>query len=409
GEGGAGKTVLAQYVAQALNHRLSKPGVPGSSKVMVPISIAGWDPGDETRPAITLFGWIARRLVEQYPYVGQVAASADGSKGAGIEGSVAYRLLKKGRLTPVLDGLDEIPVPLRSEAISKINELVPENVFLVITCRAEEYWEAVQEPRAGPVDVPTGVLTRAAVARLLPFTAEDVRAYLSKRASVVSPTGNRRWESVLVNLTDDPAGPLASSLGKPLMAFLAASVYAGSRNPSEWLAIAADGGLERHLLNQFIPKAFRRSRWRNAKRVRSWLTFLAADLSARNEQRIAWWTLGSSHRLATGLLVGTAVGLITWLATGLTLGFGLGTGAGFGLTVGLSTGVLVGNILGIGFGIACGARTLPPTNLEFRVRRRFWEALVGGLFVGGAAGIIFGVFFGAGNGIFSGALLGAPI
>jgi hypothetical protein len=409
GEAGAGKTVLAQYVAQALNHRLSKPDAPGSGKVMVPVSMADWDPGDETRPAATLFGWIARRLVEQYPYVGQAVPPPDASKGAGIEGTVAYRLLKAGRLMPVLDGLDEIPMPLRSEAIAKINELVPENVFLVITCRAEEYWEATQEPRAGPDDVPTGVLTRTAVARLLPFTAEEVRAYLSKRASVVSPTGAHRWEPILANLTGDPSGSLASSLSKPLMAFLSASVYAGSRDPGEMLSIAADGGLERHLLNLFIPTAFRRSRWRDDKQVRSWLTFLATDLNARNEQRIAWWTLGSSHRLATGLLVGIAVGLVTWLAAGLSLGFGLGKGAGFGLPVGLLAGVLVGNILGIGFGIACGARTLPPTNLEFRVRRRLWEALFGGLFVGGATGVIFGIFFGTGNGIFSGALLGAPI
>src|SRR5262249_16868213 len=162
------------------------------------------------------------------------------------------------------------------------NELVPENVFLVITCRAEEYWEATQEPRAGPDDVPTGVLTRTAVARVQPFTTQDVRAYLSKRASVVSPTGTRRWEPVLDGLTEDPSGPPAASLGKPLMAFLAAAVYAGNRDPGEMLGIAADGGIERHLLNQFIPTAFRRSRWRNEKQVRSWLTFLATDLSARN-------------------------------------------------------------------------------------------------------------------------------
>src|SRR5262249_58532396 len=126
GEAGAGKTVLAQYVAQALNHRLSKPELPGSGKVMVPVSMADWDPGDETKPAATLFDWIARRLVEQYPYVGQ-ATSTDAPKGAGIEGTVAYRLLKTGRLMPVLDGLDEIPMPLRSESIAKINTLVPEN------------------------------------------------------------------------------------------------------------------------------------------------------------------------------------------------------------------------------------------------------------------------------------------
>src|SRR5262249_61562162 len=129
------------------------------------------------------------------------------------------------------------------ERMAKINGLGPEKFFLVVPCRVEEYWEATQEPRAGPDDVPTGVLTRTAVARVLPFTAQDVRAYLSKRASVVSPTGTHRWEPVLEGLTDDPSGPLAASLGKPLMAFLAAAVYAGNRDPGELLGIAADGGI----------------------------------------------------------------------------------------------------------------------------------------------------------------------
>jgi hypothetical protein len=408
GGAGAGKTVLAEHVAEEANRRLAAPGA-GPARVMVPLSVAGWDPGEERVGAAALLEWIAGRLIEQHHHLGVPVASAVARDGSEVECSVAYRLLRTGRLIPILDGLDEIPMPLRSEAIAKINELVPEGLCMVVTTREQEYWTAVRAPRDGAGGAPTGVLTCAAVACLLPFSVDDVRAYLDLRTAVVAGERPALWEPVHAALAADPPGPLTAVLTKPLMAWLAASVYAGQGDPGEMPALAERGRLEAHLLERFVPAAFRRDpRWR-PDRARGWLAFLATDLRARHEQRLAWWRVGESHRRAVGVLVGIATGLATLLAVGPSVGFGLRNGAGAGTAVSLAAGALTGTALGIGIGIACARRTLPPTNLEFRVRRQFWEALLGGLVVGGVTALIFGAIVGAGNGLLVGALLGVPV
>jgi NACHT domain len=412
GGAGAGKTVLAQYVADAVNHELaSRTGEP--SRVMVSLAVASWDPGDDRTGATALMEWIVEQLLEEYRYLRDPVIGSTPQDGSELECSVAYRLLRDGRLIPILDGLDEIPMPLRSEAIAKINELVPQNINLVITTRSQEYWAATQAPRPGGDGAPTGILIRAAVAGLLPFDAADIGTYLRDRLAAKGLAEDARWTPVLAALDSriDPPTPLAAVLATPLMTWLAASVYVGQGNPGEMVARAEAGTLGPHLLDRFVPAAFRRpGRWRSVAKVEAWLRFLATDLHDRDEQRLAWWTIGNSHQLAVGLLVGLATGLTTWLAVGLALGFGLYNGAGVGAVASLTAGVLTGNVLGIGLGVACAAHPpLAPTNLEFRVRRQVWEALFGGLIVGGVAGVLFGVVFGADDGLFVGALLAAPI
>jgi predicted NACHT family NTPase len=158
GPAGAGKTVLALLLTlKLLERRQPKEPVP------LLLGLSRWDPAVEH-----LRAWLARRLGEDYrPALGSDAPQ---------------RLLAAGRVLPLLDGLDELPEPVRSVAIAELDRAHGDQP-LVVTCRPEEFEQAVA---AG------GTLAAAAVVELEPVTAAQASAFLRATAvPALAPAGTK--------------------------------------------------------------------------------------------------------------------------------------------------------------------------------------------------------------------------
>jgi hypothetical protein len=406
GEPGAGKTALAMLLTLDLLAR-RRPGDP----VPMLLSISSWNPTREH-----LHVWIARRLMEDYPALGSLSAYGP---------AVAAQLVTSGRILPILDGLDELPAGLRGIAIGDLDRAHADRP-LVVTCRSEEFQEAVS----------TGgeILTAAAVVEIQPVVVDEVIEFL--RATI--PATDTRWDDVFDNLRTDPNGGLASALSSPLMATLARTIFAGSgREPSTLLAIAGasdQAAIERYLLRNFVPAVYedrpaapglrtslQRERWRSESASR-YLTFLAAHLHRRNTRDLAWWEIAQSiPRGMFPLLFGLELGLVV----GLVFGVGAGVLAGvvFGLVFGLVAGLMAA--LAAGFAVRIGKEP-SPERLHIQIRGRLREltrilprsfrrelrvGLVVGLVFGVGAGVLAGVVFGLVFGLVAGlvAALGAGL
>ena len=132
GEPGAGKTMLmVRLVLDLLARRAAGGPVP----FLAPV--ASWDPSGQD-----LRGWLAARLLTDHP------ALAGPPPAGGAEPTQAAALLAAGLILPVLDGLDEIPEQVRGPAISRINDALRPGEQVVVTCRTEQYRDAVR-PQGG--------------------------------------------------------------------------------------------------------------------------------------------------------------------------------------------------------------------------------------------------------------------
>ena len=128
GEPGAGKTMLmVRLVLDLLARRASGNPVPFLT------SIASWNPKEQD-----LRGWLADQLLIDHPALASIRR-ADRT-----EPAQATALVATGLILPVLDGLDEIPEEVRGSAISRINDALRPGEQVVVTCRSEEYREAVR-------------------------------------------------------------------------------------------------------------------------------------------------------------------------------------------------------------------------------------------------------------------------
>jgi hypothetical protein len=235
GEPGAGKSVLAlRLVLGLLERRRPGEGVP------VLLSVGSWDPA-----RTPLRAWMAQRLAQDYP--GLRVRTATGS-------TLAWEVVAAGRVLAVLDGLDEIPQPLRSGALQALNRALHRDDPLVLTCRAHEYEQEVTT--AGDV------LTAAAVVELCPLGHEELGAYLR----VTTPQRRAgKWDGVLAELDGHPDGVVARALSTPLMAWLARTAYSETlADPGELLATDRDGqrllgdrgAVEGCLLDRLVPAVY---------------------------------------------------------------------------------------------------------------------------------------------------------
>ncbi|GHG65815.1 NACHT domain-containing protein [Streptomyces griseocarneus] len=290
GEPGAGKTVLAILLTLGL----LKARTPGSP-VPVLLAVSTWDPICEP-----LDDWIVHTLASSY-YSGRR--------------DIPRRLLERGLLLPILDGLDEIPESERRSAIRAINRTLGGDRPIVVTCRSAEYEDVIQG--GAPV------LRRAPVVEVEPVAVDDVVAYLR---DVEWPDGTD-WTAVFAHLrasgrADDP---LSSALSTPLMVSLTRLVYEkGGGDPGELLdsdRFDCRHAVEDYLLGRLIDAAYEPERlpsgrvveesepeW-DAAKARRWLTYLAHYLHRHRERDLAWWLM--SQRL-----------LSPWVAPGIGIGVG---------------------------------------------------------------------------------------
>jgi hypothetical protein len=265
GEPGSGKSVLAlRFTLDRLDHRRPEDAVP----VLFPLS--NWQPDHQS-----LHEWMAASLAATYP-------------GA----TWGRELLAAGRILPVLDGLDEIPTSMQAHAVRRLNAELDADAPVLLTCRTQEYADVVEHG---------DVFTAAAVVELQPLPIEDASAYLLRTARPTrGPNGQRttRWDPVLDRVRSHPDEPavraLRQVLTSPLMVSMARTVHDDSgADPAELLEsrFHDTAVLEQHLLNAFVPAAFRDAPSVDGDDARRWLSFLARHLQHQQTRDLAWWRL----------------------------------------------------------------------------------------------------------------------
>ncbi|WP_336214058.1 NACHT domain-containing protein [Nonomuraea sp. LPB2021202275-12-8] len=378
---------LAQAFLRLPHRRLAIIGPPASGKstlallltlelardpaaghqVPVLLPLASW-PASRERPA----DWIARRITIDHP---SITAAPD------FTPDMAAHLLAAGRLLPVLDGLDELPSHLAGQALVRINQAIPSDSPLIISCRAEEYEAAVAS---------ADVLTAAFVVEAQPVRPHDAADYL--RTVIPPGAATRRWQPVLTALERDTSSPLTRALSSPLAVSLARSVYRGQGDPSELLALTGQEAIERHLIASLVPAALADTSSAlpyDGSQVMRWLRFLARSSTGD----LAWWRLHRSARVQTL----TASAVLALLALGAAATAMAGVARTATVVAGLATGVAVAFVsclLAVLGGLSEESVLVRPAfqvagrvgALGRRLVRGTWEGLLAGL-IGGAAGV----------------------
>jgi hypothetical protein len=299
GEPGAGKTVLAVFLALDL--------LTGESPVPVVLPLSSWDVDEP------LYDWAADRLGRDYPKVGSAKAWR--------------RLLASGQLLPILDGLDEVPDTHRTPALFEINTATDGGNPFVLTCRAEEYEKLIRDSGS--------TLTSALVVELSPVTPKQVITYLRR------PGQEARWAPVVAALR--AGGPLAEVLSLPFVASLARFSFARpDTDPADLCALDDAKAIRTRLLAAFLPAAYsprphpdlgitNKPAYATAQAT-MWLSFLARHMTRLGTVELAWWRLHEMlsgwRRIALRLflpavplaaLAGYAVGVLVDRKTGLNL------------------------------------------------------------------------------------------
>lgn len=374
GEPGSGKTGLCLLLTLEILRQPDPPTVP------VILQVSSWDPTEN------LYAWLIRSVAEQYPFLGNEVRY----------GPTAVRdLVKRQRILPVLDALDEMAEHRRADALAAITRDARPGEPFVLACRTAEFDDANA----------AGVVRDTQVVRLLPVDSATAADYLHEAASDI---GIDRWEPLLTRLTAD-GGPVTEALRTPLMLFLARTAYAHpDSDPSELLALPSAREVEERLLDLFprqvfatrppsplsdVPRPVRH--WDPADAER-WLAFLAKH----SEREIAWWRL--RHLVPLRVLVSRAVlfGALTCTPLGWLL---------FALFGNPWLGVVVGCVVGV---VSSVALTLVPSDPPRRFvprllrRRELGRDLGFGVIGAVVGGVAVGLLYGAGYGIAIGLVFG---
>jgi len=319
GAAGAGKTSLAVLFTLGLLGE-SRPGEP----VPVLLNLSGWDPSYEY-----VDDWLVRRLAELYPWL------RDSWR---FGRDAALRLVDRSLIVPVLDGLDELPEPLRGAVVTALAAAVEQDWPLVVTCRTNEYDETIAASDS--------TLARAAVVEIEPVNAREIGEYLYAGQTA----GESRWAGVVAHLAAHSEGALAKALSTPLMVYLARTVYAPPEtDPIELTRISEQADIEKHLLRGYLPALYGPhmpdpDRHGSAPlhhyptdKVRRWLAYLAHLLERQQTRELHWWRLIPTdplYRGATSLGV-AGLGLLVCML-GIAILSGPRSAVAFGFSVGFT-------------------------------------------------------------------------
>ncbi|MFF4527445.1 NACHT domain-containing protein [Streptomyces bluensis] len=294
GNPGTGKTILAvRLVHDMADH--PEPGDP----VPVLMSLSSW------RPAVPMREWILRQIRQASPHL------TDHQR---FGTDAAADLFDACRVMPVLDGLDELPDQLHSDAVRAIDAAIHRGCWLLVTCRATEY-ETAHETGAH--------LTRAAVVELDEVKAELAIGYL-EQAKVASDS---RWAPVFEAMRRDPDCALSRTLTSPLMLYLAQTAYdANSTDPGELLsqeAYPSREAIEDGLLKRYLPAVYTKdppSRY-PAELAMRYLGLIARQMRRDRTVDFAWWQINA--RIAgplVGLMYGAVWGALLYALFGPAIG-----------------------------------------------------------------------------------------
>jgi hypothetical protein len=354
GEPGGGKTSAAVLLMLALYDTERRDG-----RIPVLLPLASWDP-----VATPIERWMAGQLVTTY----------------GVPPNVARGLVERGRILPILDGLDEVAEPLRSAALTGLRALT--TAPLVLTCRTGEYAQAVT----------AGVLVGAAVVEMAPVDATAAAAYLTQSGTA----DTTRWEPVITALRLGTGNPCQQALRNPLMLSLARIVYqAPSADPAELTTYTTIAQVEDRLLDGLLPAVYGHEVTdTTAEQARRWMSFLARHLDVLGPGAIAWWRLPHcipewQQRVVAGLAYGAAALIWTAILTVAILWrwHSFAQYAAFALWNGLPVAITIGLA-----GAVTGAAVPMPARLRRPGRRQVAKglkrAIPAGLVVGLATATI---------------------
>jgi hypothetical protein len=155
GPGGAGKTTLALLLMESL---LAGRNAADPVPVLLPASSLA--PGEMVR------SWIARILADRYPSLRDARAYGPDAPGD---------LVARHQVLLVIDGLDDLECGPRAALLGALRRALGPGQSLIVTCRPEEYHQAVADIGR----VPSGM----AVVELQPVAAADVANFLERGAT----------------------------------------------------------------------------------------------------------------------------------------------------------------------------------------------------------------------------------
>ena len=180
---GVGKTgAMIRLLLAVLEHR-TEPAGEHQAQTPVPVwlTLGGRDPLTES-----LHEWAAVTMNRDQPFLRAPDYGAD----------AAGDLLRTGRVTLFLDGLDELPEDLQSAALRRVDEA--RGLRIVLSSRPAEFRHAVQEGR----------LDNAAVLELRPLRPAVAAAYLLHGQAGPSRS---QWEEVGAYLRGHPDTVIAQA------------------------------------------------------------------------------------------------------------------------------------------------------------------------------------------------------
>jgi hypothetical protein len=307
GAPGSGKTGAAVLlVLAALQHR-DRVGAEDRVKVPVPVLVTAqdWDPRREP-----VREWLTGRLQQTYPLLAGQAGAAN-----------AGGLIDAGKITAIVDGLDEIAAELRPVALQALSQA---SFRVVVLSRTAEMASAASQ---------RGMLQGAAAIELRvidPATAAD---YLERVQLDPPPAG---WGDLIDRIRASPASPLTQALNSPLALTLIRDTYQSGDDARELLdqcdtiqkrvcgAQAAEE-ITGHLLDRVLPAAYALRPGQPPPRydlqaAQNALARIAAQMNQDGTRDLQWWQIPQWVPPAPRIIVaGLAAGLIG-LAAGLAAG-----------------------------------------------------------------------------------------
>ena len=367
GASGSGKSSAAVLlVLAALKYRQEQKQQENRRLVPVPVmfTLHGWDSN-----AQQVQDWLTARLQQTY------------SQFAGKPGADAADLVRGGRVSVILDGLDEIPSELRPVALQALSQQA--TFRLVVLARSAEMAAAAKQ----------GFLEGAAALELKDVDPATAAAYLTR---VQLDTPPPAWRELTDRLRRAPDTPIARALSSPLTLTLVRDAYrARDDKLREFLGFCDTAArdtedIENYLLDRVLKTAYAQPAGSsppryNFKTAQYALCYIAARMNQERTRDLEWWRIRQwaprgPRDTATVLVFGLLAGLAGGLAAGLV--FGLLAGLVFGLVFGLLAGLLAGLMLGRG---GEPAERLGPLQWRQIFSRKSLAAGVSAAFVGGIA------------------------
>ncbi|MBO0802293.1 MAG: hypothetical protein J2P25_04370 [Nocardiopsaceae bacterium] len=386
GQPGSGKSSAAVLlVLAALKHR---DAVSDAERKLVPIpvvlTVQGWDPKRQK-----VKDWLAGELQRTYPLFA-------GARGTATVGA----LLNAGRITVILDGLDEIDPDLRPVVLRALNQQA--TFRLILLSRTGEIASATDQE----------VLHGAAAIELNRVDAFSAASFLEQFPRDPLPPA---WRELIARIRADPDDPLSHALSTPLALTLVRDTYQAEDDVRELLDFCdalPDGSpasetaeaITDHLLDRVLPAAYADRPGQplpyDLPTAERFLRRIAAQMNQAGTRDLNWWQIpewapSAPRRFVVGLWYGLAVGL----AVGLWLGnwLGLASGIGYGIVAG---GVVVFMEMTFVDGVPNRPIVMGDIRLKkILARKNLVGTLVLGLVLGLAGGVVFVIVPGAGLGI----------